>query len=194
MTALIALHRKALRNLALRVAGNVKNALASVQPAQQQLRKPPEHMRAEHDIDARIALFDFLRNVFLLHHAAAHADGHIRARLLDVRILSHDAEHALFGMLAHGTGVDDDDVRLRGVLCPRIAHLRQHTRNALGVRLILLTAKGLAEKARRLRAQCVAPVQLLHAVELTRDFLRRYLSRCHICHAVFHPTYRNSFS
>ena len=176
MATRIALYRQTLGDFALRVAGDFKDTLTAVQPPQQQLRETPQHVRAKDNIDARIALFNFFRNVLLLHHTAAHADGHIRAGFLDVRILPHDAEHALFRMLAHGAGIDYNDIRFGSVLCAHIAHLRQHACDALSIRFVLLAAEGLAVKMRRLRAQRIAPVYLFDAIQLMRDVRLRYLS------------------
>lgn len=116
-----------LGNFALRVTGNLKNALASAQTMQQQLRKAPLHMRAKHNIHARIALFDFFRDVLLLYHTAAHANDQIVAAVFQMRVLAHHAEHALFRMLPHGAGVDNDHVCLGIILGSLIAHVAQHT-------------------------------------------------------------------
>ena len=171
MAALAALYRQTLGNFALRVTGNLKNALTSAQTMQQQLRKAPLHMRAKHNIHARIALFDFFRDVLLLYHTAAHANDQIVAAVFQMRVLAHHAEHALFRMLPHGAGVDNDHVRLGIILGSLIAHVAQHTGNALGIRLILLTAEGLAEKPLLLRQQRIAAAHLFDILQLMRNLL-----------------------
>ena len=95
----------------------------------------------------------------------------IVAAVFQMRVLAHHAEHALFRMLPHGAGVDNDHVRLGIILGSLIAHVAQHTGNALGIRLILLTAEGLAEKPLLLRQQRIAAAHLFDILQLMRNLL-----------------------
>ena len=135
-----------------------------------------QHMGAKHNIHTGITLFDFFRDVLLLYHTAAHTNNHIRTGILDMGILSHDAKDTLFRMLPHRTGIDHNHIGLLSVLCPDIAHFRQHTGNTFGIRFILLAAKGLTEKHRLFRQKCIMPADLLHAVQLMGNLLFWYLS------------------
>ena len=99
-------------------------------------------MRAEDQIHDGIGMFDPLGHVLLLHHAAADRDDLIRAGLLAVVQGTDIAEHAHLGMLAHGTGVDDDDVRLKLVLRHAVTHLGKIAAELLAVGLVLLAAVG----------------------------------------------------
>ena len=106
-------------------------------------------MGAEHQPDKRIALAQLLGHMGLLYHTAAHGDQHLWAAALDVFKCSHIAEHTVNRMLAHGTGVEQDHIRLLRILCEPKAHLCQHPFDMLRIRHILLTAKGTYAGQRR---------------------------------------------
>ena len=87
--------------------------------------------------------------MLLLHHAAAHRDDLPRLRLFCVRQRADVAQHAHFRVLAHGAGVDDDDVRGELILREAAAHLRQIPAQLLAVRLVLLAAVGVHHRKLR---------------------------------------------
>ena len=88
-----------------------------------QLREAPQLVRAEYEVDHRVRLLYLLCHVLLLHHAAAHGDYLVGVILLRVVQRTDVAEDAHLGVLAHGAGVDDDDVGLKFVLREAVAHL-----------------------------------------------------------------------
>ena len=51
-----------------------------------------------------------------------------------------DGKCSLLCVIAHGTGIDDDNIRVFLFVGFFVAHCLQHTRNALAVGFILLTA------------------------------------------------------
>ena len=99
-------------------------------------------MRAEDQIDHRIGHLDLLGNMLLLDHAAADRDDLPGPRLLRVVEGADVAEDAHLRMLAHGAGVDHNDVRLKLVLGKAVAHLRQIAAELFAVGLVLLAAVG----------------------------------------------------
>ena len=99
-------------------------------------------MRAEYEIDNRIGFFYFFSHVLLLHHAAADGDYLVGVILLCVVQRADVAENAHLGVLAHGAGVDDDDVGLKFVLREAVAHLGEIAAQLLAVGLVLLAAVG----------------------------------------------------
>ena len=99
-------------------------------------------MRAEDQVHHRVGHFDLLGHVRLLHHAAADGDDLPGPRLLRVVERAHVAQHAHLRVLAHGAGVDDDDIRLKLVLCEAVAHFGEVSADLLTVGLVLLAAVG----------------------------------------------------
>ena len=110
-----------------------------------------EVVGAEDDVDPGGALDDPLPH--LLGQAPGHSDLHTGALALDGRELAQVAEEPGGGVLAHGAGVDDDDVgptvtgvgsaggRLGHVLDAQVAGSLQQARHVLGVVDIHLAAE-----------------------------------------------------
>ena len=139
--AAVALTRDAFGHDAEILFGGV-DPLVPVHDPFQQLGEAPELVRAEDQIHDGIGMLDPLGHVLLLHHAAADRDDLIWAGLLAVVQSADIAEHAHLGMFAHGTGVDDDDVRLKLVLRHAVAHLGKIAAELLAVGFVLLAAVG----------------------------------------------------
>ena len=78
----------------------------------------------------------------LLGHTAAQTYDLLRVAALGVHQGAQVAEHPLLGVFPDGAGVDDDDAGLLLVVGKAEAHLGQIAPDALGVRLVLLTAIG----------------------------------------------------
>ena len=106
-------------------------------------------MRAEHQVDHGVGHFDLLRHMLLLHHAAAHGDYLARAGLLGVVERADVAQHAHLRMLAHGAGIDNDNVRGKLILRKAAAHLGKVAAQLLAVGLILLAAVGVHHSQHR---------------------------------------------
>ena len=62
------------------------------------------------------------------------------------------AERAVLRMLAHRTGVEQDEVRRVYIIGHLIAHFVQHAADAFGIRLVLLAAEGMGIGAQALVA------------------------------------------
>ena len=76
--------------------------------------QPVQGLRSEHEVDERRAPDD--RIALLAGHAAADADDHRGLVLLELLPAAELAEHLLLGLLADRAGIDQDDVRLGGIL------------------------------------------------------------------------------
>lgn len=80
--------------------------------------------------------------MLLLRHAAAHADEHIRAAAFERLEGADVAENPILGMLPDGAGVEQDEIRVVGLLGEAEAHIRQHALDVFGIGDILLAAEG----------------------------------------------------
>jgi hypothetical protein len=76
------------------------------------------------------------------------------------------AENPFFGILAHGAGIDDKDIRIFRIGYD-IAHFGQHTSHPLRISLILLTAVCV----HACREAVVLSRNALHALALVFHFL-----------------------
>ena len=122
----------------------------------EQLRQLIEGVGAEDQVDAREGLFQFVRNLFLLGHAAAEGNQHLPPGLLLVGGLAEDAEDLLLGVFPDGTGVVEGDVGLFDRVGELAAHFGQHPFDLFAVVHIL----GAAERPdQRLRRAAVAGPQ-----------------------------------
>ena len=95
---------------------------------------------AGHEIDGRVV------EQFLLHplgHAAQHADHHAAAPLLLLTEHVEAAQHALLGIVAHRTGIDQDQVGLVERPARPVAGFLQDRKNDLAVVHVHLAAVGL---------------------------------------------------
>ena len=127
--------------------------------AAQQRREHVDVVRAEHGVDPRGLFHDAVTH--LLSEAAANCDLHPGACSLDGSELAKITEKTGRGVLAHGAGVDNDDVsaHVTGVGCARggfgdsidgnEAGLLQQPRHAFGVVFVHLAA----ERAHRVGAR-----------------------------------------
>ena len=138
----------------------------------QQLRKLPQGLRAEYQVHMAVGMLDLIRHRRLLGHAAADAEQEVRVFLLGVDQLAHRAEHLFFRVLPDGAGIEDDDVRLIGVLGKGAAHVPQHPHDTLAVRHVLLAPVGLhAGQGRPLRPALAERPDLPAEPELALDVL-----------------------
>ena len=107
-----------------------------------QLRQPVQGLRAEHQVHVRRALDD--RLAFLRRHAAADADQHRLAVLLQRLPAAQLAEDLLLRLLADRAGVDQHNIRFFDVVGQLQAFGGgQHIGHARGVVLVHLAAVGL---------------------------------------------------
>lgn len=97
---------------------------------------------AEDEAHEGIAFPEFFRDVILLRHAAAHADEHIRAAAFERLEGADVAENPILGMLPDGASVEQDEIRVVGLLGEAEAHIRQHALDVFGIGDILLAAEG----------------------------------------------------
>ena len=97
-----------------------------------------------------VALAHLLRHRGLLGHAPAQAHHLFGVGRLGVGQLAQGAVDPLLRVLPDGAGVDNDDIRPVGVVGKAAAHVPEHAHDALAVRHVLLTAKGLHQGQGRL--------------------------------------------
>ena len=90
-------------------------------------------MRAEDEIDKWVALTDFLRYAWLLHHAPTQGDDHARPGGLYVFQRADIAEDTVLRVLAHRAGVVENQIGILDRVCKRIAHFGEHAFDALAV-------------------------------------------------------------
>ena len=106
------------------------------------LRQTVDDVGAKDDIHKGIALFQALRHVLLLGHAAAHGDDNRRPAALDVLQSAHVAEHPVLRVFPHGAGVEENEIRVLGTVCKGKTHFSQQALDLFPVRHILLAAVG----------------------------------------------------
>ena len=113
----------------------------------------PELLRAEGKINIGIASLDTVDGLLFGNHAAGNADDQRRIFRFQMLIATRDGKRSLLRVITHGAGIDDDDVSVLLFIGLFITHRLQHTRNALTVRFVLLTAvryhARLLDRARR---------------------------------------------
>ena len=143
-------------------------------------------MRTEQQIDLRIALFNLFNILFLLRHAAAQRDDDIRPLLLEMAQRADVAEGTILRMLAHCTGVEQDEIRLFRAACHFISHFMQHAANAFGIRLILLAAKGM-----RIGFEAFAAIQTGNSVNISELRLQLLLGNILLCGQFYASSHRN---
>jgi hypothetical protein len=103
-------------------------------------RQRPGGPRAQDQVHVGGALED--RPPLLLRHAAADAQDHVRALLLEGLETSQLREHLLRRLLPDGAGVEEHDVGLLGSARGDVSLLGQRARQLLGVVHVHLTAPG----------------------------------------------------
>ncbi len=104
----------------------------------QHLRQPPVAVRPHDQIDRGNLLEEYRPQP--LGHAPDHAQD--PAGALVALQFANPADDALFGMIAHRAGVDEDDVGPGGIGFGRVAVLRQHTEHQFGVGHVHLASVG----------------------------------------------------
>ena len=103
-------------------------------------RQRAEVVRAEHHIHPR-GLADDLALV-LLRQAPSYRDLHARVLLLHRHQVRQISVQLVVGVLAHGTGIEDQHIRIRACRGPDITGTLEQPRQALGVVHIHLAAIG----------------------------------------------------
>ena len=109
----------------------------------EELREPPEGLGAEDQVHVAVGGPDLLGHHLLLGHAAAQADDEVGVLLLGVDQAAQQAVDPVLRVLPDGAGVDDDEIRLAGILRKGEAHVPEHPHDALAVRHVLLAAVGI---------------------------------------------------
>ena len=97
---------------------------------------------SEKNINVRIALLQRLNSMWLSCHTAANGNYRLRASRLYMLILSNQRQRSLLCVLTDGAGIDNDKMRLLGLVRNCISHKGAHSSYLLAVRLILLTAES----------------------------------------------------
>ena len=144
----VAAHRQAFNDL-FRFMPAQKNALRVGHGGVHHLRQSVDDVRAEHDVHKRERRLNALRHALLFHHAAAYGNEQRRVAALHVFQRADVAEHAVFGVLANGTGVEQNKIGFIFIFREFKAHFREHTLHAFAVRHILLAAIRAHKRLRR---------------------------------------------
>ena len=105
-------------------------------------RQTVDVMRAEDQIDLRIFFQDLVHGLFFLRHAAGHRQQQIRIAALKVLEEAEFTEDLLFRVLTDRAGVDQDQIRFRGIFGRCIAHVLQDAGHRFRVTLVRLAAVG----------------------------------------------------
>jgi hypothetical protein len=127
--------------------------LAARAPRFDHLRQAMERLRAEHEIHVWRALHD--RRAFLARHAAADADDEIGLLALQELHAAEIVEHALLRLFAHRAGVEQQNVRLVGIIRLLDAAFGEHVGHLVRIVLVHLTAEGAyVELLRHVSAAC----------------------------------------
>ncbi len=171
---------KALRDVVV-VLRDVKDPLSGAEDVPEELRDPVLDMGAEDEVHVREMAFEAFRDVFLLDHAAAEGDDQVRVRLLELLEPSHVAVDALFRMLPHRAGVEQDEVRFRRVVRELVAHLLEEAVDALTVGDVALAAVRMRKGFRRYIAKAVLQetFDFRHVFKLP---VQRFRGHCQIGH------------
>ena len=106
-------------------------------------------VHAEHEVHIRIALTQFFDHMLLIGHAAAQTDHQAGLFLLQALQRAHIAEHALFGVLTDGAGVEEDEVGVLGLVAQTVADVHQNALDAFAVVDVLLAAVAVHKGQRR---------------------------------------------
>ena len=110
-----------------------------------ELRQGVDAVHAEHEVHIGVALAQLFHHMLLVGHASAQAG----LFLLEALEGAHIAEHPLLGMLAHGAGVEEDQVGVLRLVAQTVANIHQHTLDALAVVDVLLAAIAVHKGQRR---------------------------------------------
>ena len=123
------------------LVGYGEYALARLVNLPQQFREFPQRLRAKNKIHMTVGLLDSPGYPFLLSHTAAENDHLFRVLLFRVGEDPQVPEYPLFGVFPNRAGVQQNQVRLAGILRKGKPHRLQHPHEALSVRHVLLTAE-----------------------------------------------------
>ena len=121
-----------------------------------ELGKAPELVRAKAEVHHPEGLFDLLRHVRLLDHAAADRNDEPRISRLGVHERADVAQNAHLRVAAYRTSVHDNELGLVLVLRKAEAHELDITAQRFAVRLVLLAAVGIHKGQRARSAQALA--------------------------------------
>ena len=152
----------------------------------QQLRELPQRLGAEYQIHMAVGLAHLLGHLRPLRHAAAQRDDDIRPLLLEMAQRADVAEGTILRMLSHCTGVEQDKIRLFRAVCHFISHFMQHAANALGIRFILLAAKGM-----RIGFGAFAAIQAGDSVNISELRLQLLFGNILLCGQFYASSHRN---
>ena len=119
--------------------------------ARNQLRQTAITVGADHQVYLRHA-FEQLRTQ-PLGHTTHHAQD--ISRTLVALQLPHASQHALFRVIAHRAGIDQQYVRFGRIVGAHVSLTSQHSEHQLGIRNVHLAAVGLDINARRAGHQSI---------------------------------------
>ena len=97
-------------------------------------------MRTENYIDEGMLLHNTANDGFFLRHAAAYAENKLRLLQLKLLQMTKLAEHLVFRILTHSTGIEQNNIGSLAILRRRIAHLLENPFHHFGIMLVHLAA------------------------------------------------------
>ncbi len=101
----------------------LKHTAVPFEGGAEKLREPVQHMRAENQPHKRKLAADMLRSALFLHHTSADGDEDRRVAALELLKGPNVAEHPVFSVAAHSTGVEQDKIGLLWIFRKGKAHL-----------------------------------------------------------------------
>jgi hypothetical protein len=119
-----------------------------------------ELLCAHHEIDMSHSLHQLCPAA--LRHAAQETENHLRPLFAQPRHHAHFPDRLLLRHVAHGAGVEQDDVRVRLVRRHLIAARGEHLRHLFGVALVHLATVGFDEHLGHGRRTLPRPVRNLN--------------------------------
>ena len=131
------------------LGGLQQDPLVLLQLLGDELGQGIDAVHTEDQIHIGIALAQLFHHMLLVGHAAAQADHQAGLFLLEALQGTHVAEDPLLGVLPHGAGVEEDQVRVLRLVAQAVADIHQHTLDALAVVDVLLAAVAVDESQRR---------------------------------------------
>ena len=131
------------------LGGLFQIALALADALGQHGGQPVNAVHAKDKVHIGVALAQLFDDVLLLGHAAADADHQTRVLLLELFQRADIAENALFGVLTHGAGVEQDEVGVFDIVAQAVADILQNALDLLAVVDVLLAAVAAHIRQRR---------------------------------------------
>ena len=103
-------------------------------------RKLPKRLRAEREVNVRIAVLYLFSHFRLRYHTSANTYFQRRIFRFQMLVASCHRECFLLCVISYSAGIYNYKIRLCGIIRKRVAHFLRHSGNSFAVSLVLLTA------------------------------------------------------